>query len=78
MARKIDDVVRLCCEISGHDQIKVAVKNSTKGAVVAGGTAFVCGLLAGPPGIAFGESKSLLQKSWLCPLYFQSRIYSSL
>lgn len=55
MAPRIDDVMRLCCEISAHDQIKVAVKNSTKGAMVAGGSAFVGGLLCGPPGIAVGK-----------------------
>lgn len=47
--------MRLCCELSAHDQIKVAVKNSTKGAVAAGGAALVGGLLAGPPGIAVGQ-----------------------
>lgn len=55
----MDDVMRLCCEISAHDQIRVAVKNSTKGAMVAGGTAFVGGLLGGPPGIAVGKIKSV-------------------
>lgn len=57
MAPRLDDVMRLCCEISAHDQIKVAVKNSTKGAIVAGGTAFVGGLLGGPPGIAVGKNE---------------------
>lgn len=55
MAPRIDDVMRLCCEISAHDKIKAAVKNSTKGALAAGGVAFVGGLLAGPPGIAVGK-----------------------
>lgn len=55
MPARMDDVMRLCCEISAHEQIKVAVKNSTKGAMVAGGTAFVGGLLGGPPGIAVGK-----------------------
>lgn len=55
MAPRIDDVMRLCCELSAHDQIKVAVKSSAKGAAVAGGSAFVGGLLGGPAGIAVGE-----------------------
>lgn len=63
MAPRMDDVVRLCCELSAHEHIKVAVKNSTKGALVAGGTAFVGGLLGGPPGIAVGKSQIPLQKS---------------
>lgn len=61
----MDDVMRLCCELSAHDQIKVAVKNSTKGAMVAGGTAFVGGLLGGPPGIAVGGAVGGLLGSWL-------------
>ncbi|XP_028257314.1 protein C19orf12 homolog [Parambassis ranga] len=65
MAPRMDDVMRLCCEISSHDQIKVAVKNSTKGAMVAGGTAFVGGLLGGPPGIAVGGAVGGLLGSWM-------------
>lgn len=65
MAPRMDDVVRLCCEISAHDQIKVAVKNSTKGALVAGGTAFLGGLLGGPPGIAVGGAVGGLLGSWM-------------
>ncbi|XP_041794421.1 protein C19orf12 homolog [Chelmon rostratus] len=65
MAPRMDDVMRLCCELSAHDQIKVAVKNSTKGAMVAGGTAFVGGLLGGPPGIAVGGAVGGLLGSWL-------------
>lgn len=56
MALQIDDVMRLCCEISAHDQIKVAVKNSTKGGLVAGGLAVLGALLGGPLGIAVGKT----------------------
>lgn len=56
MPPRMDDIMRLCCEISAHKQIKVAVKNAAKGAAVAGGTAFVAGLLGGPPGIAVGNA----------------------
>ncbi|XP_026149604.1 protein C19orf12 homolog isoform X1 [Mastacembelus armatus] len=65
MPPRMDDVMRLCCEISAHDQIKVAVKNSTKGAMVAGGGAFVGGLLGGPAGIAIGGTVGGLMGSWL-------------
>ncbi|XP_034415080.1 protein C19orf12 homolog [Cyclopterus lumpus] len=65
MALRLDDVMRLCCELSAHDQIKVAVKNSTKGAMVAGGTAFVGALLGGPPGIAVGGAVGGLLGCWL-------------
>ncbi|XP_023285419.1 protein C19orf12 homolog [Seriola lalandi dorsalis] len=65
MAPIMGDVMRLCCEISAHDQIKVAVKNSTKGAMMAGGTAFVGGLLGGPAGIAVGGAVGGLLGSWM-------------
>ncbi|KAK5607992.1 hypothetical protein CRENBAI_006740 [Crenichthys baileyi] len=65
MAPRVDDVMRLCCELSAHDQIKVAVKGSAKGAAVAGGTAFVGGLLGGPAGIAIGGAVGGLLGSWL-------------
>lgn len=57
MAPRVDDIMRLCCEISAQDQIKVAVKGAATGAAMAGGGAFVGGLFAGPPGMAFGEYK---------------------
>lgn len=59
------DVMRLCCEISAHEQIKVAVKHSTRGAALAGGTAFVGGLLGGPAGIAVGGAAGGLLGSWM-------------
>ncbi|XP_006802382.1 protein C19orf12 homolog isoform X2 [Neolamprologus brichardi] len=65
MPARMDDVMRLCCEVSAHEEIKVAVKNSTKGAMVAGGSAFVGGLLGGPPGIAVGGAVGGLLGSWL-------------
>ncbi|XP_041641508.1 protein C19orf12 homolog isoform X2 [Cheilinus undulatus] len=65
MAPRVDDVMRLCCEISAHEQIKAAVKNSTKGAMVAGGAALMCGMLAGPPGIAVGGAVGGLFGAWL-------------
>ncbi|XP_072321179.1 protein C19orf12 homolog [Eucyclogobius newberryi] len=65
MAPRIDDVMRLCCELSAHEQIKVAVKNCTTGALLAGGSAFVGGMLAGPPGLAVGGAMGGLLGTWL-------------
>ncbi|XP_063044290.1 protein C19orf12 homolog [Engraulis encrasicolus] len=65
MPSRMDDVMRLCCDLSANQQIKVAVKNSTKGAAVAGGTAFIGGLLAGPPGLAVGGAVGGLLGCWL-------------
>nr|XP_057934869.1 protein C19orf12 homolog [Doryrhamphus excisus]XP_057934870.1 protein C19orf12 homolog [Doryrhamphus excisus]XP_057934871.1 protein C19orf12 homolog [Doryrhamphus excisus] len=65
MAPRVDDVMRLCCEISAQEEIKVAVKGSAKGAMVAGGSAFLGGMLGGPPGIAVGGVVGSLLGSWL-------------
>ncbi|XP_008308111.1 protein C19orf12 homolog [Cynoglossus semilaevis] len=65
MASRINDVMNLCCKLSAHEQIKVAIKNSTKGAVVAGGCAFLGGVCAGPAGIAVGGALGGLMGSWL-------------
>ncbi|XP_060767724.1 protein C19orf12 homolog [Neoarius graeffei] len=51
---QVGDVIRMCCEVSSNQQMKAAVRSSGKGAVVAGGSAFVGGLLLGPAGIAVG------------------------
>lgn len=63
MANRTDDIIKLCCEISSNKKIKAAFKNSAKGAAVAGGTAFVGGLLGGPAGIAVGRFMRVFLKS---------------
>ncbi|KAL6461312.1 hypothetical protein MHYP_G00294560 [Metynnis hypsauchen] len=65
MAQRIEDVMRLCCEVSANQQMKAAVKGSGKGAAVAGGGAFVGGLLAGPVGIAAGGALGGLLGCWM-------------
>ncbi|XP_029946877.1 protein C19orf12 homolog [Salarias fasciatus] len=64
MAPRVDDIVRLCCEISAQDQIKVAVKSSAQAAAMAGGAAFMGGMFAGPPGIAVGGVAGSLLAGW--------------
>lgn len=64
MAPRVDDVMRLCCEISGQEQIKVAVKSAAQGAAMAGSAAFVGGMLAGPPGLAVGGVMGSVFASW--------------
>ncbi|XP_022521163.2 protein C19orf12 homolog [Astyanax mexicanus] len=65
MDNQIDDIMDLCCELSKIKEMKAAVKNSGKGAVVAGGGAFVGGLLAGPVGIAAGGAVGGLLGMWM-------------
>lgn len=69
MAPRLDDVMCLCSEIASHDQIKVAVKSSAKGAAVAGGTAFVGGLLGGPAGICVGKEETKQESSFFYYYY---------
>ncbi|XP_070757883.1 protein C19orf12 homolog [Enoplosus armatus] len=70
MAPRMEDVMRLCCEISAHDQIKVAVKNSAQGAALAGGGAFVGGMVGGPVGMAVGGTAGSLL-GWLSSSQFK-------
>ncbi|XP_071006550.1 protein C19orf12 homolog [Oncorhynchus clarkii lewisi] len=65
MSQRINDVVRLCCELSANQQIKTTVKGSSKGAVAAGGLAFAGGLVGGPLGIAVGGAVGGLLGCWM-------------
>lgn len=55
MSQRINDVMKLCCELSANQQIQTTVKNSGKGAAAAGGLAFAGGVFGGPLGIAVGK-----------------------
>lgn len=57
MCHRIDDVMKLCCELSANHQIQATVKGSGKGAAAAGGLALAGGLVGGPLGIAVGQCK---------------------
>lgn len=59
MCHRIDDVMKLCCELSANQQIQTTVKGSGKGAAAAGGLAFAGGLVGGPLGIAVGKFKMI-------------------
>ncbi|KAM3850675.1 protein C19orf12 homolog [Diretmus argenteus] len=65
MAPRMDDIMRLCCDISANQQVKVAVQHATRGAIAAGGTAFVGGILAGSAGTAVGGAVGGLLGAWL-------------
>lgn len=57
MCHRVDDVMKLCCELSAHHQIRTTVKGSSKGAAAAGWLAFAGGIVGGPLGIAVGQWK---------------------
>ncbi|CAL9697371.1 unnamed protein product [Knipowitschia caucasica] len=65
MSHRVQDVMKLCCELSANQQIKSAVKGSGKGAAAAGGLAFAGGLVGGPLGIAVGGAVGGLLGCWM-------------
>lgn len=67
MGQRVDDVMRLCCELSANQQVQTTVKGSSKGAATAGGLAFAGGLVGGPLGIAVGQ---WTQKMFSIILYY--------
>ncbi|XP_009875758.1 PREDICTED: protein C19orf12 homolog, partial [Apaloderma vittatum] len=52
MPVSVDEVMQLFYHLSQEKGMKAAVKHSGRGALLAGATAFVGGLVGGPPGIA--------------------------
>ncbi|XP_056272774.1 protein C19orf12 homolog isoform X1 [Pseudoliparis swirei] len=80
MGHRIDDVMKLCCELSANQQIQTTVKGSGKGAAAAGGLAFAGGLVGGPLGIAVGKWNTMqrfLPIICLCVSTFTSLKHSS-
>uniref|UniRef100_A0A1A8HA64 Chromosome 19 open reading frame 12 n=1 Tax=Nothobranchius korthausae TaxID=1143690 RepID=A0A1A8HA64_9TELE len=65
MSQRINDVMKLCCELSANQQVKSTVTGSGKGAAAAGGLAFAGGLIGGPLGIAVGGAVGGLLGCWL-------------
>nr|XP_020481257.1 protein C19orf12 homolog [Labrus bergylta] len=60
MASRVDDVMRLCCELLGHKEFKVKAKNSFKCAGALGAAVLLCGLVAGRVGVVGGLVGGLL------------------
>ncbi|KAF1607224.1 hypothetical protein FQV09_0006831, partial [Eudyptes chrysolophus] len=61
----VDDVMQLFCHLSQAKGMKAAVKHSGQGALLAGATAFIGGLMGGPPGIAVGGAFGGLLGAWM-------------
>ncbi|KAF1463399.1 hypothetical protein FQV08_0003203, partial [Pygoscelis antarcticus] len=61
----IDDVMQLFCHLSQVKGMKAAVKHSGRGALLAGGTALIGGLMGGPAGIAVGGAFGGLLGAWM-------------
>ncbi|NXI35808.1 CS012 protein, partial [Galbula dea] len=71
MPVNVDDVMQLLCHLSEVKGMKAAVKHSGRGALVAGATAFVGGLMGGPPGIAVGGAIGGLLGTWMAAGQFK-------
>ncbi|NXY50248.1 CS012 protein, partial [Ceuthmochares aereus] len=65
MPINVDDVVQLFCHLSQEKGMKAAFKHSGRGALLAGATAFLGGLVGGPPGIAVGGAFGGLLGAWM-------------
>ncbi|NXT80017.1 CS012 protein, partial [Zapornia atra] len=65
MPINVDDVMQLFCHLSQEKGMKAAVKHSGRGALLAGATAFLGGLVGGPPGIAVGGAFGGLLGAWM-------------
>ncbi|KFW03683.1 PREDICTED: protein C19orf12 homolog [Fulmarus glacialis] len=65
MPISVDDVMQLFCHLSQKKGMKAAVKHSGRGALLAGATAFIGGLMGGPPGIAVGGAFGGLLGAWV-------------
>ncbi|NXD14609.1 CS012 protein, partial [Nothocercus nigrocapillus] len=65
MPIRADDVMQLFCHLSQEKGMKAAVKHSGRGALLAGATAFIGGLVGGPPGIAVGGAFGGLLGAWM-------------
>ncbi|XP_074769837.1 protein C19orf12-like [Athene noctua] len=61
----VDDVMQLLCHLSQVKGMKAAVKHSAQGALLAGATALLGGLVGGPPGIAVGGAFGGLLGAWM-------------
>ncbi|NXY89217.1 CS012 protein, partial [Alcedo cyanopectus] len=71
MPIKLDDVMQLFCHLSEQKGMKAAVKHSGQGALLAGATAFIGGLMGGPPGIAVGGAVGGLLGAWMTAGHFR-------
>ncbi|NXP44434.1 CS012 protein, partial [Heliornis fulica] len=65
MPVNVDDVMQLLCHLSQEKGMKAAVEHSGRGALLAGATAFLGGLVGGPPGIAVGGAFGGLLGAWM-------------
>lgn len=55
MPVSLKDMMTILSRVAEQQKMKAAFKQSGRGALLAGASAFVGGLMGGPPGIAVGK-----------------------
>ncbi|NXP79972.1 CS012 protein, partial [Ramphastos sulfuratus] len=60
-----DDVMRLFCHLSQVKGMEAAFTHCVRGALLAGTSAFIGGLLGGPPGFAVGGAFGGILGAWM-------------
>ncbi|NXE86674.1 CS012 protein, partial [Menura novaehollandiae] len=65
MPIRVEDVMQVLSHLSEVKGMKAAVKHSGRGALLAGATAFLGGLVGGPPGIAVGGAVGGVLGAWM-------------
>ncbi|NXQ54363.1 CS012 protein, partial [Anthoscopus minutus] len=71
MPVRVDDVMELLSHVAKVKGMRAAVSNSGRGALLTGASAFVGGILGGPPGIALGGAVGGLL-GWMTSEEFKS------
>ncbi|XP_068006716.1 protein C19orf12-like [Melanerpes formicivorus] len=71
MPVNVNDVMQLFCHLSQEKGMKAAVKHSGRGALLAGASAFIGGLMGGPPGIAVGGAFGGILGAWMTAGHFR-------
>ena len=56
MPINVDEVIQLLCQLSDEADMKVTLKETAKGGLIAGGCTVVGGLAGGPFGMAVGKT----------------------
>ncbi|XP_019475283.1 protein C19orf12 homolog isoform X1 [Meleagris gallopavo] len=65
MPIRVDQMMQLLCRVAREKEMKAAVKHTFRGGIVTITTAFVGGLLGGPPGLAVGGALGGLLGAWM-------------
>ncbi|KAL2093796.1 hypothetical protein ACEWY4_011108 [Coilia grayii] len=72
MSDRVDDVMRLCRELSANEQIETAITHTGKAGAAGGAMMMAGGLIGGPPGIVVGAVVGGVLGYWMTNGQFKS------